>query len=465
MNKNYLIFLIGTFLIFLPDFLLPTDFLNDTQSLIFKFLIIMIILWITEIIPTSVTALLPILVASLIEEIDLKKVLTSYSSSVVFLILGGFIIAQGFEKSNLHQRIALGILNRFGNTKISILVSICFLTASFSMFFSNTATCLLMLPIINSIINENFTNKKDTTYSNLLLLAIAYSASIGGMATPIGTIPNAVFIGFVQENYNITIDFSTWIFNLFPLVFSLITFLLIYIYLRIENPNEFISKSRIKKKYLSLGNFTRKEKITAFIIIFTAFLWIFKSKINLIFDLKLTDTVIAIFGGILFFIIPTGNGKFILHNNWFLKIPWNILVLFGGGLALASLIITSGLAEKISVSFQILSNLHLFFIIFIIAFFTSILTEFTSNTATTFLLLPILSIFANSNNFELIQILLPFILSASCAFMMPVATPPNAIVYSNNSFKINFMVKNGLVMNLTAILTISVYIYFLGGIK
>ena len=229
MKKYSLFILTGILIFFIPDIFPSHEFLTDTQTLVFRVLILMIVLWITELIPTSVTALIPIVVAPLVVEIDLKKILTSYSSAVVFLILGGFIIAQGFERSKLHQRIALGILNRFGNTKINVLISICFLTASLSMIFSNTATCLLMLPIVKSIIDENLGKKNDIDYPNLLLLAIAYSASIGGMATPIGTIPNAVFIGFVEENYNIIIDFKSWVFHIFPLVFILITLLLLYI--------------------------------------------------------------------------------------------------------------------------------------------------------------------------------------------------------------------------------------------
>ncbi len=465
MKRYLLLLLMGALIFFIPEIFISPEFLTNTQTFVLRVLILMIFLWITELIPTSITALIPILVAPLVAEIELKRILTSYSSSVVFLILGGFIIAQGFEKSKLHQRIALGILYRFGNTKINILISVCFLTASLSMIFSNTATCLLMLPIIKSIIEENLDKKKDLDYSNLLLLAIAYSASIGGMATPIGTIPNAIFIGFVEENYNVMIDFKSWIFHIFPLVFILITLLLIYIYLRIDKPNEFISKSKLKKNYLSLGKFTRNEKITSFIITLTALLWIFKSKINVTFNINLTDSIIAVFGGVLFFIIPSTNYKSILNNDWFLRVPWNILILFGGGLALASLIISSGLADKLAIFLEVLSNLDLFLIILVIALFTSFMTEFTSNTATTFLFLPILSVFANSNNFDLIQILLPFILSASCAFMMPISTPPNAIVYSNNSFTINFMVKNGLVMNFTAIITIAAYTFIFGGIK
>ena len=225
-----------------------------------------------------------------------------------------------------------------------------------------------------------------------------------------------------------------------------------------------IDNSSIKKSYFNLGKFSKDEKIASLIIFLTAFLWIFKTKINLYFSINLTDSIIAIFGGFLFFLVPSNKGKSILNENWFLNIPWNILILFGGGLALASLIISTGLAEKLAIFLNIFSNLNLFFIILVITFFTSILTEFTSNTASTFLLLPILSVFANTNSLDTMQILLPFILAASCAFMLPISTPPNAIVYSNNSFKINFMVKNGLAMNLIAVLTIALYTYIFGGV-
>ena len=160
MKRYLLLLLMGALIFFIPEIFISPEFLTNTQTFVLRVMILMIFLWITELIPTSITALIPILVAPLVAEIELKRILTSYSSSVVFLILGGFIIAQGFEKSKLHQRIALGILYRFGNTKINILISVCFLTASLSMIFSNTATCLLMLPIIKSIIEENLDKKK-----------------------------------------------------------------------------------------------------------------------------------------------------------------------------------------------------------------------------------------------------------------------------------------------------------------
>jgi len=284
------------------------------------------------------------------------------------------------------------------------------------------------------------------------------------MMTPIGTIPNAVLIGFLSENYSLEIDFKKWFVYVSPIALSIIIVMLTFISLRIKELNQKISIKNITNKYLKLGRYSKNERVATFIITLTILLWIFKSNINLLLNIKLTDSIIAIFGASLFFLIPAKNGKVMLTNEWFEKIPWNILILFGGGLALASLIITSGLAKQVTLFLNDFQHVNLFILILLIAFFTSILTEFTSNTATTFLLLPILSIFADTNKIELTLLLLPFILSASCAFMMPIATPPNAIIYSNNSFKIFFMVKNGFFLNLIAILIIASYVYLTGGI-
>lgn len=465
MKKILLTLSLGALIIYLPYFLDMEKLMTSTQLIVLKLLIIMILLWVTEIIPPSITALFPILVLPFLSDIEPKSILSSYSSSVVFLILGGFIIAYGFQKSNLHYRLALGILSKFGDTKLKVMVSISLLTTILSMLFSNTATSLLMLPIVKSIIDENFRNDKlNSSFTNYLLLTIAYSASIGGMMTPIGTIPNAVLIGFLSENYSLEIDFKKWFVYVSPIALSIIIVMLTFISLRIKELNQKISIKNITNKYLKLGRYSKNERVATFIITLTILLWIFKSNINLLLNIKLTDSIIAIFGASLFFLIPAKNGKVMLANEWFEKIPWNILILFGGGLALASLIITSGLAKEITLFLNDFQHVNLFILILLIAFFTSILTEFTSNTATTFLLLPILSIFADTNKIELTLLLLPFILSASCAFMMPIATPPNAIIYSNNSFKIFFMVKNGFFLNLIAILIIASYVYLTGGI-
>ena len=233
MNKSisfkFKIFCLGLLLSIIPDLLNLNDNFSSDAKLVIRMLILMIFFWLTEIIPISITALLPILFSPFFVEIQLKDILNNYASSVVFLLLGGFILAQGFEKSQLHRRIALKTLLEFGKTRKKIILIIMLSTAFFSMWLSNTATCLLMLPIVKNILDSNFNSEEDNEFSKLLLLSIAYSSSIGGMATPIGTIPNAVMIGFLKENHNINIDFIEWFAFGFPLVLILLFVLFVFL--------------------------------------------------------------------------------------------------------------------------------------------------------------------------------------------------------------------------------------------
>ncbi len=455
----FLIFAIITCLFF--DISDLNQGLSYDQKMVIRMVLLMIFLWLTEIIPISVTALIPILFAPVFDEVKFLDITRHYSSPVVFLLLGGFIIAQGFEKSGLHQRIALKTLLNFGDSREKILISVIFSTAFFSMWLSNTATCLLMLPIVSNILENKFKKPEDKTFSKILILSIAYASSVGGMATPIGTIPNAVMVSFLNENYGIEIDFINWFVFTFPLVLSLLVFMSFFLKSKFKEGKKKIDKKFIQKKYLSLGRISEPEKISIFILFLTISLWIFKRYINKFFEISLTDASIAIFGSLLFFILPLKGSSSILRFDWYKKIPWNVLVLFGGGLSMASLIMTTGLADEISKLMDMINIFSLFTIIILIALITSLMTEFTSNTATTFLLLPLLSIFAINNDLNILQLTFPFVLAASCAFMMPIATPPNAIVYSSNKFNITFMVKNGFLINIISVIIISNYVFFL----
>ena len=454
-------FLLTFFLLifFAPEFFM-FEKSNPDGVLALKMVILMIFLWLTELIPISITALIPIIFSPFFSDPKINDIIGNYASPVVFLLLGGFIIAQGFERSRLHKRIALKVLVLFGDTRERILICIIFSTAFFSMWLSNTATCLLMLPIIKNIIENNFSETKDNDFAKILFLSIAYSSSIGGMATPIGTIPNAVMIGFMRDNYNIDIDFAEWFFFTSPLVLCLLLILFFFLRLKIKLTKEKVDKKLIIQKYKKLGKLSLDEKITSIILLLTASLWIFKKSINEIYQINLTDPVIAIFGSLLFFIIPCKNSNFILKSDWYKKVPWNVLLLFGGGLAMASLIMSTGLANEASKIINIIGKFDLIIVIMLIALVTSLLTEFTSNTATTFLLLPLLSLFAINNDVNILQITIPFVLAASCAFMMPIATPPNAIVYSSNQFNIAFMLRNGIFVNIISVFLISFYVYF-----
>ena len=330
------------------------------------------------------------------------------------------------------------------------------------MWLSNTATCLLMLPIIKFLVDNSSDQRDDEYFSKILILSVAYSSSIGGMMTPIGTIPNAILIGFLNENYDIQIDFLSWFIFAAPLAILILLCLWVYFSIKIKKDNRGIDKALITSRYKSLGNFSNKEKVSSIILSLTAFLWICKSKINSILDINLTDSSIAIMCALLFFVIPTDkNFKVILDMYWFKNIPWNVLILFGGGLAMASLVVSTGLAKEISEFLNIFKNYEVIILILVLTFFTSIITEFTSNTATTFLFLPLFATFAIESNMNVVQITIPIILAASCAYMMPISTPPNAIVYSTNKFSIKFMVKTGFFLNIISIFLITIYVNFI----
>lgn len=456
---NFLI--TGLVLSYLPEFLSINEKLDYNAKIVLSMTILMIFLWLTETLPNSVTAFIPIIVSPFLFDIELKQILYKYSSPVVFLLLGGFILALGFEKSNLHQRIAIKAIILFGKTKKRLLLCCVFSTAFFSMWLSNTATCLLMLPIIKFLVDSSI-EKGDDYFPKILILSIAYSSSIGGMITPIGTIPNAILISFLNESYNYKINFVDWVYFIFPLALLILICLYIYFSLLIKN-NQKIQQKKIIKKYEMLGKLSLKEKVSGFIIGFTALLWIIKPYLNEILKINLTDPGIAITCSMLFFILPTNkNLNVILGYEWFRKIPWNILILFGGGLSMAFLIVESGLANKISESMIFLKDFKIILLIFLLTLFTSIITEFTSNTATTFLLLPIFAAFAIDLNINIIIIVLPIVLAASCAFMMPISTPPNAIVYSANKFHMKFMLKIGVVMNLISVVIITMYMKLFG---
>jgi len=457
------LFLVGILVGFIPEILNLNDGLDYNAGIVLQLMITMIFFWVTEAIPLSITALIPIIIAPLLKDINLVDVFSPYSSPVVFLLLGGFLLANGFEKSNLHQRFAVKSIIMFGKNKNSLLMCFIFITAFISMWLSNTATCLLMLPIVKFIVENNFKGDENQKFSKMLILCVAYASSIGGMMTPIGTIPNAVMIGFLAENFNLEISFIEWVFFISPLSMALLFILWLYLSLGILHKNEKINQKKLKLKYESLGKFSNKEKVSLFILILAALLWIFKIKINNFLDINLNDSGIALFSAILFFILPV-NKKMdvILGFDWFKNIPWNVLILFGGGLSMASLVMETGLANELSKNIVFLNQLSLLLIIFILTFLTSLFTEFTSNTATTFLLLPLLGTFAINSDINVVTVILPVVLAASCAFMMPISTPPNAIVFSTNQINISFMIKTGFVMNIISILMISFYVYFFG---
>ncbi len=425
--------------------------------------------WITEALPIAVTALLPIILFPLSGGLGLEETTASYGHKYVFLYIGGFILAVAIEKWNLHKRIALNIIKIVGTNVTYIILGFMIATAFLSMWISNTATAVMILPIGMAIVTQLKDNPKTIEDENLifgkaLMLAIAYSASIGGMATLIGTPPNLVLAGVVKETYGIEISFSQWFKFGFPISILLLFicwFYLTRIAFKFKQKAFPGGSAEIKLQLKTLGKITFEEKMVLVVFICTAFAWISRSFLIKPFVPAIDDTIIAIIAGTILFLLPSGNNKSrLLDWDDAIKLPWGIILLFGGGMALALGFESSGLAIWIGQQMTSLSTLPLILILLILIASVNFLTEITSNLATTAMLLPVLVSLASAIGVHPYLLLLGATVAASCAFMLPVATPPNAVVFGSGYLKIEDMVKKGFWMNIISIILLTLIIYF-----
>tara|TARA_A200000113_G_scaffold56768_1_gene47940 strand:- start:6153 stop:7604 length:1452 start_codon:yes stop_codon:yes gene_type:complete len=440
--------------------------LNPDAKSILASTIWIAIWWITECVPISVTALLPIVLFPLTGGLDIKSTTASYGHNLVFLFVGGFIIALAIEKWNLHKRVALSIIKFTGTKKSRIILGFMIATAVLSMFISNTATTIMILPVgmaIISKVSESNNSYENINFGKSLMIAIAYSASIGGMATLIGTPPNMIFAGVVKESYGIEIGMLEW--SKFGLPVSLFLLIICWIYLTkvafsFEDKNQASGKQEINNQLKKLGKFSNEELKVSVIFGLTAFGWIFRKQLVKIIPF-LDDTIIAISFAIVLFIIPDKKNKPLLNWEDTIKLPWGILLLFGGGMAIASAFGKSGLALWIANLLSTMNGVSLFLLILIIVVSINLLTELTSNMATTAMLLPVLVTMALAINVHPYFLLVSATLAASCAFMLPIATPPNAIVFGSGLLKIEDMFKKGIWMNLFSVIVISLIVYYI----
>ncbi|HUH27344.1 DASS family sodium-coupled anion symporter [Gelidibacter sp.] len=426
--------------------------------------------WITEAIPIAVTALLPIVLFPLSGGLDLSTTTASFGHKYIFLYIGGFIIAIAIEKWNLHRRIALNIINFIGSDIKKIILGFMVATAFLSMWISNTATAVMMLPIGIAIItqlkdNPHTIENETNLFGKALMLAIAYSASIGGIATLIGTPPNLVLAGVVSNIYDYEISFLQWFMFGFPI--SVVLLFICWKYLTSYAFNfkqkEFPGgKEEIKRLMKLLGKISYEEKMVAVVFGTTAFFWITRSLLFNKLIPKLDDTIIAIIFAIVLFLIPAKNKKQNLMT-WedAVKLPWGILLLFGGGLAIASGFESSGLAVWIGNQMTTFAGLSTIILILLLIAAINFLTEITSNTATTAMLLPVLAPMAVIVDIHPFILMVGAAVAASCAFMLPVATPPNAVVFGSGYLRIPDMVSKGFVMNVISIVILTLFVYFL----
>ena len=465
MSRRFNIIL-GPSLFFIFYFLIhPFDGMNSQSHAIFCSVLWIATWWITEAIPIPVTSLLPLVLFPLTGGLDLKLTASSYGDKIIYFYMAGFFLAIAMEKWNLHKRIALNIINVVGYNKKSMVLGFMIATAFLSMWLSNTSTSIMMLPIgiaivsqvslKNTILNSNF--------GKVLMLGIAYSASIGGFATIYGTPPNLILLSNIEEYFNLSIDFFSWFIMAFPL--SCILLFICWYYL-VNFSFDLSSLSNISKKTISskikeLGKIKYEEK--AVLLIFIVFILGLLSKQFISeFIPQIDDTIIAISIAIFLFLIKSSDGE----NNlieWSdgVKLPWGIILLFGGGLSIATAMKSSGLALWIGELAYNIDSLDLILIVLIIVMIVNFLTEITSNLATVSMLLPILASISISLGIHPYIIMVSATIAASCAFMLPVATPPNAVVFGSGYLKMTDMVKTGLVMNVISIVIVSLYVYFM----
>lgn len=448
--------------------------------------LLMAVWWITEIVPLAVTSLLPVVLFPALGIMNGQSVSATYFNHVIFLFMGGFIIALAMERWDLHKRIALRILIITGVSPGRILLGFMLATAFLSMWISNTATTMMMIPILLSIISklEELIGKKNVSnYTIGLLLGVAYSASIGGIATLVGTPPNLSFARIFQIYFPNApeISFAGWFIFALPVATVMFIFTWAYLYLIFKPARsnwQNIDKNTFRIQLSGLGKMSYEEKVVLINFILAALLWLFRSDIDFgSFVLKgwsnifpeskyINDGTVAIFIAILLFILPAGGrqGERIMEWKTAKKLPWHIILLFGGGFALASAFKESGLSAWIGEQLIWVADYHPIAIILTIALLMTFLTELTSNTATTEMILPILAGIAVSSETNPLLLMIPATLSGSMAFMLPVATPPNAIIFGTNRIRIAQMARNGLFLNLAGAIIITLMTYWLGSL-
>ena len=442
---------------------------NSGQSVLASTLWIAI-WWVTEAIPIAATALLPIILFPLSEGMELPTTTESYGHKYVFLYLGGFLIAIGIEKWNLHKRIAINIISFIGTDVRKVILGFMIATAFLSMWISNTATSVMMLPIGVAIIKQLKDNpasleNENTIFGKALMLGVAYSASIGGIATLIGTPPNLVMAGVISEIYNYEITFFKWFIFGFPISILLLFFCWYYItrVAYVFNQREFPGgRSEINRLKNDLGPISYEEKIIAIIFALAGFCWITRSFFLQSILPVIDDTIIAISFGLILFLIPS-KAKTNTLLNWkdTIQLPWGVIILFGGGMAIAKAFEISGLAIWLGELMTTLNALPFFILIIFLIAAVNFLTEITSNLATTAMILPVLASLAFEIGVHPFGIMIGAAVAASCAFMLPVATPPNAIVFGSGYLKIPDMVSRGIVLNIFSIILIAVMVYFI----
>ncbi len=451
-------------LFFILILLTEPESLSPAATVVAGVTIWMAVWWISEAIPISATALLPIVVLPAFGAMKVGDVTAQYGHHIVFLMLGGFFIAIAMEKWDLHKRIALFVVHTIGIGPRRIIAGFMVATAFLSAWISNTSTAMVMMPIGTAVIASISVKRSDPDFNVALMLSIAYAASIGGMATLVGTPPNLIFAGIYQSMFGVQVNFFEWAYFGFPLasVMLVITwFYLTHIGYRIQKDEIPGSGEVINAEMARQGKITREEKHVLMVFVLVAVLWMTRGLLWGEFLPQVTDASIAITGALLLFIIPAREEASLLSWEDTEKVPWGVALLMGGGFAIARGFAETGLAEWVSQSFTFLVAMPVFLLILATVVITKIFTEITSNTATATILMPIAASIAVTLGISPFGIMAAVAISSSLAFMMPVATPPNAIVFGSGYVTIPQMARAGLWLNLVTVVIVSLFAYLM----
>ncbi len=437
--------------------------------------LLMAVWWVGEAVPLAITALLPVVLFPALGIMSGKAVAPIYFNHVIFLFIGGFVVALAMQRWDLHRRIALRVLLLFGTRPRNLLLGFMVATAFLSMWISNTATTMMMVPIVLAVLLElepKLTPSAKRHYSLALLLGVAYSASLGGIATLVGTPPNLSFARIFEITFPSApeISFATWM--LFALPISLVFLVIVWLILagtHLRGQAASLSKNNLRDQYRALGSASFAEKVVLADFIALALLWLTRADLRLgsvtlpgwsrLFPEPgfMNDGSVAIAMAILLFVVPSGREKGERIMDWptTSKLPWNIVLLFGGGFALASGFKESGLSMWVGDQLAGALSLHPLLIIAALSLLITFLTELTSNTATAEMLLPILAALAVSIRINPLLLMIPGTLSCSLAFMLPVATPPNAIIFGSGRVRIGDMARTGILLNIIGVFLVT----------
>lgn len=461
----------GGIALFLLFYYLNPLGLEPAAAKVMAVAVTMLAWWLSEALPMPLVALVPLVAFPLLHIMKMEQAATSYGSSVVFLFLGGFMLGLAIEKWNLHRRIALGIVKITGTSANHIILGFCISTGFLSMWLSNTATTMMMFPIAASVVtlmeHQRLPGGKPQNFATAIMLSIAYAANIGGVATLIGTPPNVVFRGLILEKYGYEVDFLEWMLICTPLAIVLlaITYLALVTFFPNRMGKSAESARLINEELKALGPVSKAEKRVMAIFVGTALLWIFRDQANNLFQwmgtgLRLDDTIIALLATFALFFTPVNlkDDQFLLEWRDTSKIAWGVLLLFGGGLCLADALEGVGLIDLVGTKIAALdSNPVLIMVLLTLA--AIFLSELMSNVALVTVFVPVVCGVADAMGVNPLYFAVPVTLGASCAFMLPMGTPPNAIVFATGKISMKQMASVGFVLNMASGLLIALFTY------